>query len=95
MVAVAAMADWPRNKGAEAIATHPRDGTVIIGGNKTGKSGLHPLLWYSGDPAQTKPDILKFQAQRVTVLPMRHFLMMDACLSLIGVTILLRVIPRS
>ena len=48
---VSAMAACKRNRGAEAMASLPGKGTLIIGEGADSKDGLRPLLWYHGDPA--------------------------------------------
>ncbi len=49
--APAGMAAWPRNRGAEAMASLPERGTAIIGEGRERGERDHPLLWYAGDPA--------------------------------------------
>jgi len=51
LVHVAAMAGWPRNQGAEAMASLPHKGMAIIGESRDGADDARPLLWYAGDPA--------------------------------------------
>lgn len=48
---VTAMAGWPRNNGAEAMATLAGRGTLIFGGRGLDQNEAVPLLWYPGDAA--------------------------------------------
>lgn len=57
-----AIAAWPRNNGAEAMASLPGVGTAIIGEGRDGGSREHPLLWYAGDPANTAATAMQYRA---------------------------------